>query len=187
VPVEVVDAALGSAHGAGATTVLNQAPFRRLSDTQWGCTDVLVVNEAELDALLVEEADGPTGAATPEGPDGGPGVRAQAVDRAERLLSMRRRAGLPVPACVVVSLGAAGAVVVDPDGGRAEVVAPEVVAVDTVGAGDCLVGWLAAGLLDRPAGSSSVVSALRSAVNAAALSVQRSGAAASMPFAAEVP
>jgi ribokinase len=54
--------------------------------------------------------------------------------------------------------------------------------VDTVGAGDCLTGWLAAGLAD----GLGLADALELAVVAASLSVQRAGAASSMPTRAEV-
>ena len=55
-------------------------------------------------------------------------------------------------------------------------------AVDTVGAGDCLAGWLAAGV----AGGRALGPALERAVVAASLAVQRTGAAAAMPDVTEV-
>jgi ribokinase len=55
-------------------------------------------------------------------------------------------------------------------------------AVDTTGAGDCFVGAVAALLADRK----SIQSALQYANVAASLSVQRVGAAPSMPTMAEV-
>jgi ribokinase len=55
-------------------------------------------------------------------------------------------------------------------------------AVDTVGAGDCLTGWLAAGLAE----GLPLAVALDRAVRAAAVAVQRRGAVVAMPTAAEV-
>jgi ribokinase len=62
------------------------------------------------------------------------------------------------------------------------VAAPRVRATDTVGAGDCLTGWLAAGLAE----GRSLGAALDRAVRAAAVAVQRPGAATSMPSADDV-
>src|SRR5439155_17021030 len=82
---------------------------------------------------------------------------------------------------VCVTLGRRGVLaVID---GRASVIAGRAVkAVDTTGAGDCLVGALAAQLAD----GKSVRDALAYANVAASICVQRMGAAPSMPTAAEV-
>jgi ribokinase len=60
--------------------------------------------------------------------------------------------------------------------------APEVTAVDSTGAGDTFVGALAVALAEeRP-----IREALKWAAAAAALSVQRPGASASMPYRSEI-
>lgn len=84
-------------------------------------------------------------------------------------------------ACVVVTAGAAGACAVS--GGRIyPVPACRVEAVDTTAAGDVFVGYFVAGIArDLP-----LESALNLAGQAAALSVTRMGAAASIPTADEV-
>ncbi len=79
-------------------------------------------------------------------------------------------AGLGV-AAVVVTLGAAGALVVA-RGRRERIPAPAVDVVDTTGAGDVFCGALAHAL----AGGAELVEAARAAVAAAALSVTRHGA-----------
>ena len=85
-----------------------------------------------------------------------------------------------VPA-VVVTLGAAGARWVSADGaGQAPGLAASV--VDTTGAGDCFCGVLAATL----ATGSPIGEAVRVGVAAASLSVERPGAAVSMPTHAEI-
>ena len=78
---------------------------------------------------------------------------------------------------VIVTLGAAGAVAYE--GGResATVPAPRVSAVDATGAGDTFCGALAA----RLAEGATLAEALRFAVAAASLSVQRHGAVPSIP------
>jgi len=84
-------------------------------------------------------------------------------------------------AVVVVTAGVAGAVAWA-DGQAITVPAVRVQAVDTTGAGDVFVGYLVAGL----ARGLALREALRLAASAAALSVTRLGAAASIPVAAEV-
>lgn len=83
---------------------------------------------------------------------------------------------------MIVTLGARGAVWLSPGADPLEVAAVPVTPVDTVGAGDCFTGNLAAALdagLPRP-------QAMRRAAAAAALQVTRPGAAEAMPLAAEV-
>jgi ribokinase len=77
---------------------------------------------------------------------------------------------------IVITLGADGALVVDAQGEHI-VDAPQVEAVDTVGAGDCLNGVLAAGLWE----GLPMPEAVRRAVAAAALSVTVEGAREGMP------
>ena len=82
---------------------------------------------------------------------------------------------------VVATLGARGAVVVTADGATA-IPAFKAKVVDTTGAGDCFVGALAA----RMSAGATPVEAARYASAAAACSVERLGAAPSMPTAQEV-
>ena len=169
VPEQVVIDALRAGHAASATTVLNLAPFRVL-DPEWrSLVDVLVVNETELEALLTEL--GTAVGAAPEPED-------------ERRSWARRASSQAIESGVrglVVTLGSAGAVLARQH--AFDVVAARPVdVVDTVGAGDCLTGWLAAGL----ASGSDVGQALHDAVLAASLAVGRTGAADAMPTRDEV-
>ncbi|MFD3616638.1 ribokinase [Streptomyces sp. NPDC058676] len=83
---------------------------------------------------------------------------------------------------VVVTLGAAGSLHATRGAEPATVPAPQVTAVDSTGAGDTFVGTLAVALGEgRP-----MREALEWAATAAALSVQRPGASASMPYRAEI-
>lgn len=82
---------------------------------------------------------------------------------------------------VVATRGARGAVLIA-HGRRSEVPAPRVESVDTAGAGDVLCGVLAAGL-DR---GLALEAALRAAVEAASLMVQRPGTGTALPSAAEL-
>ncbi|MDX2677741.1 ribokinase [Streptomyces soliscabiei] len=83
---------------------------------------------------------------------------------------------------VVVTLGSAGSLYAARGAEPLTVPAPHVAAVDSTGAGDTFVGALAVALgEERPVGE-----ALAWAAAAAALSVQRPGASASMPYRSEI-
>lgn len=83
---------------------------------------------------------------------------------------------------VIVTLGAAGSLYAARGAEPFLVPAPRVTAVDSTGAGDTFVGALAVALAEgRP-----MRDALAWAAAAAALSVQRPGATASMPYRAEI-
>lgn len=161
-PLAATAAALERAHAAGALTVLNPAPALPAGRHLIDAADVVVVNETEL-AVLCGTEDVAALAAP-----------AKALAAAERV---RRHSGQTV----VVTLGGAGAVCATPEG-PLRVEGRRVEAADTTGAGDCFVGNLAAELCRRrPMAESLGIANL-----AASLSVQRSGAAVSMPRAEEV-
>jgi ribokinase len=90
--------------------------------------------------------------------------------------------GPGVREAVVVTLGAAGAIIVRSNGPSVVVAAPRVDVLDTVGAGDTFVGALAADLAARR----SLEDAVRRAVVAAAQSTTRRGARGGMPTADEL-
>jgi ribokinase len=161
VPLEVVTGAFEAARAVRATTVLNPAPYRQLPDRLLHLTDLLVLNEIELSGLTGEPVE-------------------QIDDKL--LPSIVRRLIARGPKAVIVTLGRAGALVVESDRRAQRVPGRPVRAVDTTGAGDCFVGALAAALLeDQP-----LALAAEFANRAAALSVTREGAAASMPMRAQV-
>jgi len=83
---------------------------------------------------------------------------------------------------VVLTLGPQGAVLAEATGEPRPVAAPMAMAVDTTGAGDALFGTLVA----LWAGGRDLGSALAAAVRVAARKVQRPGALAGLPTAAEV-
>ena len=137
---------------ATGSVVLNPAPARRLPAELLAACDVLVPNRTEL--------------ATLAGGDGAPEELARRIEG---------------PDAVVVTLGAAGALVVDRDG-AAHVSAPRVEAVDATAAGDAFCGALADALVrDLP-----LIEAVRWAVAAGAAAATRPGAQSSLPTPAEV-
>ncbi|MCW1842721.1 ribokinase [Prosthecomicrobium hirschii] len=158
VPVAAIASAFAAARSAGAETLLNAAPAQPEVRDLLPLTDILIVNETELDLIA-----GWLGAS-------GDSVAA----RARALIA----AG---PSTVVVTLGAAGLVAVTA-AANIELGGHRVVPVDTTGAGDCFVGTLAAGL----GSGAGLADTLETANAAAALSVQKPGAAPSMPRAEDV-
>ena len=179
VPVSTVEAAFRAARRAGATTLLNPAPVpssvspdsdtahaaraevslvRGLPGKLVALTDVVVVNEVEAEQLT--------------------GLSVTGVAAARRAARALVAGGF---GAAIVTLGERGAVWTDgTDGGREK--APRVTVVDTVGAGDTFVGYLAAGLARGASAGASVAEAVR----AASFAVTRRGAQPGIPRRSEV-
>jgi len=167
VPLGTVRAAAQAGHDAGATVLLNLSPYAPVGAALAHLTDVLLVNAHEasqfLGGLDMPPADAPV---------------------ADWLAAAGAFAGRGL-ARVLVTLGAAGSVVLDAANTAEPVVriAPtKVVAVDTTGAGDAFTGAVAA----RLAAGDSLAAAARYASVAAALAATRKGTQAAYPSAAEV-
>jgi ribokinase len=139
---------LAFAKTRGATTVLNPSPTYPAADYDWPSVDLLVVNRGE--AAELGGGDDP-------------------FESARALFGAGARA-------VVLTLGAEGAALVSATG-ELRVKAPDVEAIDTVGAGDVFCGTLVAA---RAAGAE-WPDALHSAAAAAAICVTRPGVLASFP------
>ena len=181
VPIDTVEAAFRAARRVGATTMLNPAPVPSpagsapatasaraapdrdplvglLPRTLVALTDVVVVNQVEAEQLAGRPVTG--------------------VVQARRAAATLIEHGF---GAAVVTLGDRGAVWTDSAGsGRAA--APRVRAVDTVGAGDTFVGYLASGLARGVA----LADGVAEAVHAAALAVTRRGAQPGIPRRLEV-
>lgn len=154
-PLPLLRLAFARARAEGVRTLLNAAPFREDGADLLPLADVLVVNQLEAQALL--------GGAAPDAASAAQALRA-------------RGAG-----AVLLSCGAAGLVWCDAKG-LLRVPAFPVQAVDTVGAGDTLVGALVSALAE----GQGVETALRFASAAAAIAVSRPGVQQAMPRRAEV-
>lgn len=153
VPLPAVRRAVDIAHASGVPVLLNPAPARPLPRSLLRRVTWLTPNETELAVLAGQSVAGD-----------------HALVAAARSLQ-----DLGV-AHVLVTCGRRGVCWCGPGGVR-WIPAPRVKAVDTVGAGDCFSGALAAGL----ACGEVLEDALRFAVAAASLSVTRAGAQPSMP------
>jgi len=153
VSAEVVERAGRAAAEAGWPVVLNPAPAREIAD---------------LPALFVMTPNA-TEAAELSGEDD--------PERAARVLSER------TGAAVLITLGADGALLLEPSGEPTRLPATRVEVVDTTGAGDTVNGALAAEL----ANGASLTDAARFALAAAAISTTKPGARGGMPRRDEVP
>lgn len=163
-PVAVVAHAARFAKARGATVVLNAAPAPADNGCLTTDIDVLVVNQVEMRA--VAELVG-AGAGTGETGDV-PGT----VLATSRTLN-----------CVVVCTTGAGGAYVNAGDRVAHIPAVQVTAVDTTAAGDTYTGYLAAALAR---GETDLTAALTTASAAAAVTVTRRGAMASIPYAHEI-
>jgi ribokinase len=160
IPLETVRRALKLAREEGAQTILDPAPAQPLSAELLADVDLLTPNETEASLLL-----GLT-----------PG-RVSAADAPALARRIRERG----PRCVVLKLGDQGCFYCD-DEEEAFSPAFPTVARDTTAAGDIFNAALAVALAeDRP-----IADSLRFANAAAAISVARPGAQASVPTRAEV-
>lgn len=142
---------------AQGKVVLNPAPAAYLPADLLERVDVLVPNRAELAALV----------------DAGPLESSSDITAAARAITG--------PSAIIVTLGGEGALVIEDDT-CTHVPAASVKAVDTTAAGDCFCGALA----DAIASGCPLEEAAQRAAAAAAISVTRSGAQASMPSRADL-
>lgn len=172
IPTGTARAALGAASRAGATTILNPAPAGGLDRATFGLADILTPNRVELGTLVAAEARRVGRAGTA---GGRPEVEA-------RTLLEPSSEGTGVRRAVVVTVGAAGAVIVAAGGRTNDVPARAIRAVDTVGAGDAFNGALAVALAERR----ELEEAVARAVAAAGLATLRAGAREGMPTAPEL-
>jgi len=157
-PLESIARAFKRARAAGVKTLLNAAPYRAGCEALLPLVDLLIVNALEAQALVTTLGGG--------------------VAEPEALAQTLRAKG---PAAVLVSLGADGLCWVDAEGTR-RVPARPVKAIDTVGAGDTLVGALVTALAEGQA----IENALGFAQAAAAIAVSRAGVQDAMPHRDEV-
>ena len=160
VPLEAIAAAVSC---AGGMVVLNPAPApaTMLPLDLLDSVDVIVPNQTELASMAGHAGLSPIGEVDPE--------TAVALAR-----------GLPV-AAAVVTLGAAGAIVVTPTDAT-HLPAPAVMPVDTTAAGDAFCGALA----DALVGGADLVAATEWAVRVGAAATLRHGAQPSLPTRDEV-
>lgn len=145
---------------SSAICVLNAAPAIPTGAKLFPLCDIIVVNEHELADYAGEACN--------------PDLPAFLEQAAGKIADLERQV-------LIVTLGARGTQVLG-SSGTCFVPAMKVTPADTTGAGDCFCGVLANGL----ATGLGVIDAVKRASVAAAIAVQREGAALAMPLAAEI-
>jgi len=158
IPVVAAEAAMRAGRDAGATTILNPAPVRPLSDAVLQLVDVLTPNETEAKVLTGQS----------------PGADVSDERLACELIARGVKS-------VVMTLGEKGALVVTAEG-TTRVAAETMEAVDTTGAGDAFNAGLAVAL----ATGANLEAAVRFAVVTGGLAVTREGVIPALPTSADV-
>jgi ribokinase len=159
-PVAAIEALFRAGAAKGGLRILNAAPALPQGAALFPLTDILIVNQTELASYAKLDHE-PS--------------KLEEVSRVARKLMSRP------DQTIIVTLGAAGVATVRRDEAFL-IEGRKVPAVDTTGAGDCFCGALAANL----AANMDLREAVEHANAAAALSVQKAGAAPSMPSKREV-
>lgn len=152
----------------GKHVILNPAPATLLPDFAYQDVDTLILNETESEILA------------------GP----RDLDKAHHKLSPDQLAPLflqwGVKEAVIITLGSEGLVYATSSGSSGRVVARMVKAVDTTAAGDVFVGAYAVQRVKHTNGDFDYKKALEFATAAAAKSVEKHGAMASIPYLKEI-
>ena len=138
------------------TTILNLAPYKKISTQILTFTDILIVNETEFSELS--------------------GIELSLINEdlnIDPINSLKLLKSIDL----IVTLGKRG-ILIFSNGNKTFIAGEKVNAIDTVGAGDCFVGALGYGILN----GKDLLTASKLANKAASVSVTKKGAAASMPF-----
>jgi ribokinase len=160
IPLETIEEFFRKGRDKGATTILNPSPIKDCSKELLLLTDVLIVNEVELGVLAGESVN-----------------EASSNQDIENIAAKIKKFEKQI---VIVTLGSRGALIVAE---KTHVVnGRKVVAIDTVGAGDCFAGFFASCLAKKY----SIEKSAEMANIAASICVTRKGAAPSMPKESEV-
>lgn len=160
IPLEAVVHALRTAREVGTPTLLNPAPARALPDEAWPLIDIITPNQTEAPVLLGRQpGDGAT--------------------EHELVAALRARTG----GAVLLTRGAAGALLADASGEREIPPVPPAAVVDTTGAGDSFTAALAVAV----AAGATLADAAAYAAHAGAHTVAAAGVVPALPTAAQLP
>lgn len=160
IPIPTIIALFKRAKQAGARTILNPSPIQAIPQELLEMTDVLIVNETELGFLHNEKIDEDTSIE-------------QMAETAQKIKKHPAQ-------IIIITLGCNGALVVEDT--AYQIRGHQVQAIDTVGAGDCFAGVIAAQLLRGKCLKDCVTIANK----AASICVTRKGAAPAMPHVDEL-
>jgi ribokinase len=153
-PTPTVIEALKLVKQQGGKTILNPAPAKNIGTEIYKWVDIITPNETEAEAIT--------------------GIEVYDEDSAAFAAQMLHSHG---PSIVIITLGARGAYVSSPEYSGL-VAAPQVMAIDTVAAGDTFNGALLVSLSQ----GDTLIDAVTFANKAAAITVTRQGAQRSIPY-----
>ena len=158
IPAETVARAAEIAKSGGTAVAINPAPMKEMPDSLFAATDIMIPNEHEAELLT--------------------GIAVRNKADAERAIKAIRTKGVKT---VIITLGEKGCVY---NIGEEIFVHPAEKAevVDTTSAGDTFIGALCVKLSE----GESIHKAVSFATKAAAITVSRKGASASIPYAYEI-
>jgi ribokinase len=158
IPIQTVEYAAEIAYRKGIKVILNPAPAQALSNRLLKCLHIITPNTTEAEILS--------------------GVKVTGWDSAKEALDVISAKGVGI---VVLTLGSLGALVKEGNLYH-RIETAQVDAVDTTAAGDTFCGALSVGLSE----GMSIAEAVKFSCKAAAITVTRMGAQASIPYRREV-
>jgi ribokinase len=158
IPIETVEYVAEMASKKGIKVILNPAPARALSDNLLKNLYIIIPNKSEAEILS--------------------GIKVSDIESAKQAADIISAKGVEI---VVITLGAQGALIKE-YGEYLFVEAFKVDALDTTAAGDTFCGAFCVGLSE----GRSIPDAVKFAARAAALTVTRMGAQASIPYRSEL-
>jgi len=166
IPIETIQEIFKIASEGNVIKILNPAPLKPIPDEILSKVDIIIPNEGELYRLhsllgfnkVIEEG------------------KQKIVHASKDLANL----GIKY---VITTLGNKGCIICEKKTNKFyEIGAPKVIAVDTVGAGDCFIGVLAS-ILSK---GEKVLDSVKYATAAASIAVTRKGAQESMPYLSEI-
>ena len=158
IPIETVEYVAEMASKKGIKVILNPAPARALSDNLLKHLYVIIPNKSEAEILS--------------------GIKVSDIESAKQAADIISAKGVDI---VVITLGSQGALIKE-HGEYLFVEAFKVDALDTTAAGDTFCGAFCVGLSE----DRSIPDAVKLAAKAAAITVTRMGAQASIPYRSEL-
>jgi ribokinase len=158
IPIETVEYVAEKAQKKGIKVILNPAPARALSDNLLKHVYIIIPNKSEAEILS--------------------GIKVSDIDSAKQAADIISAKGVDI---VIITLGSQGALIKEYNE-YLFVEAFKVDALDTTAAGDTFCGSVCVGLSE----GKSVLDSVKLAARAAAITVTRMGAQASIPYRSEL-
>ncbi len=166
IPIETIQEIFKIASEGNVIKILNPAPLKPLPIDILSKVDIIIPNEGELfrlHSLL--------------------GFNDLLVEEKQKIVQVSKDLANLGIKYVITTLGNKGCIIFEKKTNKFyEIGTPKVIAVDTVGAGDCFIGVLAS-MLSK---GETILNAVRFTTVAASIAVTRKGAQESMPFLNEI-